>query len=184
MASRRQNVRSTLRDRSKPIRGSAVALRTISLDSFKEPDECMVRYLKYKCTELVRSIVEMNTDPKFVYERIAKFFSLEHLMFNLYQIHKHYVRLHGKKLTSKSLNRYGIEYTTYKNHVSGDYTSKLARKAHKYCPIETGFFLYILMKNVINNCGFYQGKILKVSPAPSTHIFTTFIPLNSSNNHF
>jgi hypothetical protein len=33
---------------------------------------------------------------------------------------------------------------------------------NRYCPIETGFNIYFLMKNVINNCVYYQGKTLKV----------------------
>lgn len=154
IATRRASIRQTLKLKGSARRSTRLNFRS-SVNVSALPDQSMVRYLHFKVSVLIRALLEMNETSKFVLQKLAKFLSLDLLMQNLYVIHKHYKSVQGETLTFQALNRHGIEHTSIELTKTGAAQSEVDAVSSSYCPVEAGFYLYMLMKELIFKSEFY-----------------------------
>lgn len=102
------------------------------------------RYLRYKVSILFRSLLEVNSNPQLRYERMAKYLRFNSLMFNIIEVYKGYEAVFGDKLLSEAMNKYEFNRSSL----------------GLYNPIEAGFNLYFIMRNILRFSEIYQGKLL------------------------
>jgi hypothetical protein len=108
-----------------------------------------IRKMKFKVVVLLQALAELADSPQNVYGRLSKFFSVYLLLVYLAEVHATYTEVYGPEFQYETLNQVGANHQ-YRN--DDELTAA-------YVPIEGGFYVYFLLKEILK-CGCYDKELI------------------------